>query len=356
MDLVTRGAKLFYKEKHLTSDNGVGIETLLFSTPDESTAAKVRIDKLITSPHGLTYRNSSNGSVIRQFEAGTTELIPVPQASEKVGIDEELEDQVAAGMEATDDQMDNIAENIENIVDGLDEAGAMTRAYQAITTKRTGVFPAKGVKGSDLGLDYDHGRDGAQDIVYDFTAGGASVSEALSDISARLDALGTPTTDRYCFLGTNWRTQFSSDSGILEIMKANAANVIISQQLFNTQFGNVIGVTVLAQFKPIAATVGMWILSYDPGVPYIAYKGATPAPFFPADNAFAGSFSDRTYNVKRGVLAFDENRKKIRAFGDMVIDSFTKDDPIVTWVRGQVRHLYLQANIDHTVESTGTFA
>lgn len=355
MDLITRTATRFYEERHMTSDQGIGIEELLFSTPDESTKAAFKLDKLISSPHGMTYRNSSNQSVIRHFTPGTSTEIEVPRASEKTPIDEDLEDSVAAGQEATDSEMDNIAANVENIVKNLDEGAAMTRAKQSLDTVRTGVFDAKGVKGSDLGLGYDHNRDASNDLTYDFTAGGASMSEALLNISNKLDSDGAPMTNRYVIMGATWRSEFGSDSGILEIMKANAANSILTQQMFNQQFGNVIGLNVLAMFRPAGASAPLWILSYEPGVQYTAYEGATPEPFVPVTSAICGAFDDVTYRVQRGVLAFDENGKKIKVVNKLVVDGYTGDDPIVTWVRGQIRHMYVYGNIDHTIESVGTF-
>ena len=355
MDLITRTAKTFYKEKHMISSQGAGIETLLFSTPNESTSAGFRIDKLISSPHGLTYRNATNQSVIRHFVPGTSTLIKVPRESEKTPIDEDLEDAVAAGQEATDSEMDNVAANVENIVEELDEGAAMTRAKQALDTVRTGVFNAKGVKGSDLRLDYDHSRDAGGDLTYDFTAGGATMSEAIVNISNRLDDKGAPLTDRYVIMGATWRAQYGADSGILELMKANAANIILTQQLFNQQFGNIIGLSVIAQFKPAGGSSPFWILSYEPGVEYIAYEGAAGAPFIPLTSAIAGSFADKTYNVKRGVTAFNDAGKKVKVVNNLVVDSFTDNDPITTWVRGQVRHIYIYGNIDHTIESVGTF-
>ncbi len=356
MDLITRSAKTFYKERHMTSDQGVGIEELLFSTPDESTKAAFSLDRLISSPHGMTYRNATNQSLIRHFTPGTNTFITVPRASEKTPIDEDLEDSVAAGKEATDSEMDNIAANVESIVEDFDEGAAMTRAKQALDVPRTGIFNAKGVKGSDLGLGYDHNRDGGNDLVYDFTAGGASMSEALLNISNRLDAKGAPMTGRYSIMGANWRAEYGSDSGILEIMKANAANTVLTQQLFNQQFGNVIGLSVLAQFRPSGASSPMWILAYEPGVQYIAYEGATPEPFIPVTSVIAGSFDDKTYRVQRGVLAFDDSGKRVKVVNKLVVDSFFEKDATVTWIRGQIRHIYIYGNIDHTVESVGTFA
>jgi len=355
-DLITRTATELYKEKHMLPENGIGIENLLFSTDNSDPSASFRLDRLISSPHGLTYRSSSNQSVIRRFKAGTTELVEVPRASEKTPIDEELRDAVAAGSDATEAQMTQMIKNVENIIEDHAEGHAMTKAKQALDTVRTGVFNAKGVKGADLGLDFDHERSASGDLTYDFTAGGATMNEALLELSDAMDSEGVPPNNRYAIMGSDWRSQFGSDSGIIEIMKANNSNQILEQQMFNQKFGNVNGLNVIAHYRPVGATSPLWILSYEPGVPYIAYDGATAAPFVPATSLIGGCLDDKTYNVKRGVDAFNDMGKVDRVVGDLVIDSYSDNDPITTFVRSTTRHIYVYGNIDHTFESVGTFS
>jgi hypothetical protein len=323
---------------------------------DEDLSANFRLDRYISSPYGMSYRNPTNQSLIRHFAPGTTELVEVPRASEKTPIDEELREAVAVGNEPTVSQVQNLIKNTEQILGDHLEGHNMTKWYQALNVVRTGVFPAKGDNGSDLGLDYDHSRDAGQDITYDFTAGGATFAEAMTNMSLQLDATGTPKQDRIAILGSDWISEWSTDTGVLEEMKANSANQIIAQDMFERKFGNIEGLFVLGQYRPRGATSPFWILSYEPGVQYVAYKGATAAPFIPSDEAVALSLVDRTFNIKRGVDAYDDNGRVMRLVGDMVVDSYSENDPITTFVRSQTRHMYVYGNIDHTVRSTGTFA
>ncbi len=352
-DLVTRTASRLYEERHL--DVGPGVDSLLFSTEDMDLSAAFRLDRYISSPYGISYRNSDNQSIIRHFAPGTTELITVPRASEKTPIDEDLEDAVAVGMEPTSSQASNIAKNVDQIIGDHVEGHNMTKWKQALDVVRTGVFPAKGDDGADLGFDYDHSRDGANDLTYDFTAGGATMNEALVNISNRLDATGTPKSNRAVIMGSTWLSEWGSDTGIIEIMKANTVNQILAQDMFEKKFGNITGLYVVAQYKPVGALAPLWILSFEPGTSYVAYSGASAAPFMPATELAAFSLDDRTYNIKRGVMALNDSGNKERRVGDLVVDSFTNDDPVTTFVRSQTRHIYVYGNIDHTLKSTGTF-
>lgn len=356
-DIVTRTATRLYKEKHLLKMPGLrSLYDLLFRTPDVDISADFRLDRLISSPTGFSYREKSNGSVIRRFKAGTTELIKVPRASEKTPIDEELREAVAAGSEPTDSQMSNLMKNVDNILEDHVEGSEMTKLKQSIDTVRTGVFEARGVKGQDLNLDYDHERDASNDLTYDFTLGGASMTEALLNISNKMDADGVPLQDRFVFMGDLWRTRWGSDSDILEYMKANAANQLIEQRLFAERFGGIQGVYVIAHFKPLGANADLWLLSFQPGVPYVAYEGASEEPWWPTNECFFGSFTDKTFKVQRGLDYFDDGGRVQRAAGELIVDSFYDKDPINQFVRSQMRHMYVYGNINHTGKSTGTFS
>ena len=352
-DLITRTASRLYEERHLIE--GPGIDTLLFATPDDDLSANMRLDRYISSPYGMSYRNKTNQSIIRHFAPGTTELIEVPRASEKTPIDEELREAVAAGSEPTDSQAMQMAKNVDQIVGDHVEGHNMTKWKQAIDVVRTGIFSARGTGGADLGLDYDHGRAVGGALTYDFTAGGATMNEALVNISLRLDATGTPKGSRAVIMGATWLSEWGADTGIIEIMKANSVNQLLAQKMFEEKFGNVNGLYVVAQYRPVGSLAPLWILSFEPGVEYVAYSGATPAPFVPDVEVVGFSLLDKTFNIKRGVDAFDDNHKVQRVVGDMTFDSYAENDPITQFVRSQTRHIYVYGNINHTLKSTGTF-
>lgn len=352
-DLITRTASRLYEERHLVE--GPGIETLLFGISDEDLSANFRLDRYISSPYGMSYRNKTNQSIIRHFAPGTTELIEVPRASEKTPIDEELREAVAVGSEPTDSQAMQMAKNVDQIVGDHVEGHNMTKWKQALDVVRTGIFPARGDEDADLDLDYDHGRAGGGALTYDFTAGGATMNEALVNIGLRLDATGTPKGNRAVIMGATWLAEWGSDTGLIEIMKANSVNQLLAQEMFERKFGGINGLYVVAQYRPVGALAPFWILSFEPGVEYTAYSGASAAPFVPDVEAIGFSLDDRTFNIKRGVDAFDDNHRVQRVVGDMAFDSFADNDPIVQFVRSQTRHIYVYGNIDHTLKSTGTF-
>ena len=330
-DLISRTIKRLYEERAMAG--GRNVEELLFSTPDNDLSASFRIDRYISTPHGFSYRNLDNQSIVRHFKPGTTELITVPVSSEKVAIDEELEDAVAVGMEATASQQMQIAKNVAQIGGDYMEAKDMTRAKQAIDVVRTGIFPAKGDNGADLGLGYDHNRDGAQDITYDFTAGGATFNAAINAISVRLNATNTPKGNRCIIMGSSWLDKFGTDSGVQAYKDANPDNILLRQQMEERFFNGIDGLFVVGQYKPSGAIAPFWILSYEPGTGYVGYKGASEVPFVPATEAIAFSLNDKTYRINRGVMVLDDNGKKQRAVGDLVMDTFYDNDPVTTWIR-----------------------
>jgi hypothetical protein len=354
-DLITRTLTRLYEERHMANENGRPIQDLLFSNMDEDLSAAFRLDRYISSPYGISYRNPTNQAIIRQFNPGTTALIEVPRASEKTPFDEELRDAVAVGSEPTDSQAAQITKNLNQTLMDHEEAYNMTKAKQALDVVRTGIFNAKGAKGASLGLDYDHTRDTNNNLTYDFTAGGATMNEALVNISNYHDSKGTPKDNRYVIMGDSWLSQYGSDSGIIEIMKANAVNQILEQQRFAEKFGEVNGLYVVAHYKPVGALAPLWILGYEPGVSYVPYKGASAEAWVPTAECLSGSLNDRTWNIKRGVDYLDDNGRVQRGVGEMIVDSYSEKDPITTFVRSQSRHIYIYGNIDHTLKVTGTF-
>lgn len=352
-DLVTRTATRLYEERHLVQQPG--IETLLFPQDDEDLSAAFRLDRYISSPYGISYRNANNQSVIRHFAPGTTELVEVPRASEKTPIDEDLRDATAVGMEPTASQAMQMAKNVDQILGDHVEGHNTTKWKQALDVCRTGVFNARGVAGGDLGLDYDHSRDAGNDLTYDFTAGGATMNEALVELGQLLDSTGTPKSNRAAIMGESWLGEYGSDTGIIEIMKANSVNQLLAQDRFERQFGNINGLYVVAHYRPVGGLSPFWILSFSPGAEYVAYEGASAAPWVPDVEVIGLSLDDRRWNIRRGVDALSDGGRTERRVGDLVVDSFAELDPVTTYVRSQTRHIYVAGNIDHTVKSTGTF-
>ena len=348
-DLITRTASRLYEERHLSV---IGLDTVLFRTLDEDLSAAFRLDRYISTPYGITYRNATNQSIIRQFDPGTTELITVPRASEKTPIDEDLEEVVAVGNEPTASQAAQMAKNVDQIVGDHAEGHNMTKLKQAIDVPRTGIFNARGIDGADLGLDYDHNRNALNDITADL--GVISVNDALEAVDARLNATGTPNGNRILIVGASWASAILNDTTVLELRKANPSNTIIAQQMLERTFPGAENLHVIAVYRPPAALSSYTICVVSPGIDYVAYKGATAAVGVPDDELIALSLNDRTYKINRGVSAINDSGRKERRVGDMVVDSFLDKDPVTTFIRSQTRHIYIYANIDHTLRSTGS--
>jgi hypothetical protein len=348
-DLITRTASRLYEERHLSA---MGLDSVLFRSLDEDNSAAFRLDRYISSPYGMTYRNPTNQSIIRQFAAGSTELIEVPVASEKTPIDSELRDQVAVGNEPTVSQVQQMAKNVDQIIGDHVEAKNMTALKQAIDVPRTGIFSARGIDGADLGLDYDHGRNALNDITADLAV--ITVNDALEAVDARLNTTGTPNGNRLLIVGSDWASAILNDSTVLELRKANPSNELIAQERLERTWPGAENLHVIATYRPPAALSSYIICVVSPGTDYVEFLGATPEAWVPADELIALSLNDRTYKINRGIDALDDNGQHRRDNGDLVVDSFTTDDPVTTFIRSQRRTIYIYANIDHTLRSTGS--
>jgi len=355
IELVTRGAKKAYEERKLGVE-GSSLFNLVGRTEDTDTSGSVLVDRYISSPFAVTYRNKNNESKVRNFQPGSGQLVDVPRISEKTPIDEELRDQVAVGVEPSTGAMTSIMKNIDQIMGDHIEGHLMTKNKQAIDFLRTGIFNAPGTGGADLGLSIDFGRDAGNDINYDFTGATASFLTAIREAQDQLRSQGCPLNGMVMILGDSWATEFSQDTDIQALRRNNGQNVIVEAQMEAPQLLGVEGLQIVTRLRDSAMLAPVWICRYEPPTQYISAKGATPAPFLPDTEAVMFSLGSKTWRVYRGVDAFDANGKATRAVGEMVVDSYDENDPITTYVRSQSRHLILPGNIDHTLRSTGTFA
>ena len=95
--------------------------------------------------------------------------------------------------------------------------------------------------------------------------------------------------------------------------------------------------------------------SYNPGVKYTAYKGATATPWIPDDEMIMGSFDSPSYRIYRGIDVVNETVSKIiRTVGELVFDTYISASPVAEFFRSHTRHLFLMGNINHTLRSTGS--
>jgi len=353
IETLIRPAKIAYEEFKAQEPNG--IDKLIFPEMDEDTGSAVLIDRLIESPFAVSYREKNGQSQILNYTPGQGQLLDVPRASMKTPVDEELRDVVVSGVDAVASWDQHKNKRTRDIVKKHMAAHNLTKWKQAIDFLRTGIFYAKGPDGTDLDLSVDYDRDTDNTLTYDFTAGGASFAIAVGEILDQMDAQGADLDNVVLLCGADWLTEFGSDSDVQTLLQSNMANQLIQQQMLPPQIQGTKGLRLIAQYRNPGLIAPVWIASFNPGVQYVPYKGASAEAWVPATEAVAFSLNSPRYYVKRGVDALDAGGNVIRTVGDMVLDTFHEDDPIVDYFRSQTRHLMLPGNVDHTVKSTGTF-
>jgi len=355
LEILTRGARKVY-EQYFFDTTQKQLHEFLFPIPDEDLSSSFLIDRFIQNPHGVVYRESDSQSVIRKHEAGVGSLYEAPHCSEKTPIPESLRDVVATGLEATAPITEHTAKTMMQIVQSHVTGHTITKNKQAIDVIRTGNFYANGIDGKDLNVGFDFGRAAGNSTTYDFTAGGATMAKA---IKAMVDIIHITNKGGLSgiaiILGSDWLNQFSIDAGVLAYLQANTANMLLLQNMMPPELQGVQGLYLLAIYRAPNMLAPVYILSYDPGVPYIAYDGASVGDWIPATSAIAFTLNSPRYTVLRGMSVIGTNGATERLSGQLVFDTFNSKDPTIDYIRSNTRHVFIPANINHTVESVGTF-
>lgn len=351
IEIITRTAKRYYEELYL-QNTAIQFFATIFGILDESTDSAFLLDSLIGSPYAIGYRPKNGESGVRNFQPGKGQLIEVPVASEKTPITESLLDKVIAGVDADGGFGQNEANLIGKIIRQHTSAVNMTKNYQALQLFSNGIFEAKAADGSDLGLDISFTRDASLTLTADFAV--ISITQAFANIQAAALAKGTPQENQCLILGANWQAEFSKNAEVQSFMQNNGANVNVSSDMMPPLFLNTEGLAVIARYRAPGMNFPLWLLSYQPAVSYVPSEGASSVPYVDADEALFFALSDERFRVNRGVNVIDGSGKRERAVGDLVIDTFSDNDPVTEYIRSNTRHVFVPANIDHTAKSTGS--
>lgn len=355
IEILTRGAKRAYDE-FLLQETQRGIDKLLFPTDDVDTSSGFLLDRLIHTPYGVVYRDKDNQSHVLPYTPGSGTLYDIPISSEKTPIDEELSDAVISGVEANSSWSTHQAKLLADIVKIHIASHNMTKWKQALDVLRTGIFYANGIGGNDINLGIDYQRAAGNSLTYDFTAGGATVDAAFLEIQDKLIDNNTPLDNIVVIMGKSWLNEFAGDSQTQNNAQNNRVNEVLTMQMMPPELRNTKGLKVVAIYRAPSMVTPFILCSYQPGTQYVAYSGATAAAWVPDNECFAFSLDDTRYNVKRGVKVKTETGRVERVAGEIVFDTYSENDPITEFLRSKTRHLFVPANINHTVKSTGTFS
>lgn len=352
IDLITRTVKKYYEEMFLTADQRQ-IYSMLFPTVDSDTTENFLLDTYIQNPYGVQYRHADTQSSLRPFVNGEGQLIRIPRASEKTPIGEDLLAKVAVGLESTAGFGQNEAAIIGRIVRDHIAGHFMTKNKQALEVLDTGIFRAHGVDGESLDIKY--GRKASLSMTYNFTAVGASFSQAIGEQQEELRANGIPLSNMVMLCGDNWLTEYSADTESQEAAQNNALNQLVVNPMTPGLLNGTSGVYVVGQLRSRKMLAPVWIASYSPGVSYKANRDDVGTPFLDENKALMFSLDDERFNIQRGLRVKDSNGEVRTVSGDVVFDKFSSDDPTTTFLRSATRHALVPANINHTASTTGTF-
>jgi len=348
-DIVLRTAKELY-EKRAFDAGKKQLWEFLFPNENTDTSAGFSLDKLIHNAYGIRY--TVGQSAVRAYQPGTSTVIVPPRASEKTPLTGDLLDAVVRGSEAVESFDANKTQLVANVVGDHYDAFTMTKNYQALQVMGTGIFEAKGEAGADLDLSINYGRAAGNSLTFDFTDGDPTFSQSINEAMQKLIDNGA--AQIMAIAGKNWRAKWSGDADVLQYMKANAVNQIVTQQMIE-EINGVEGLYALGQFRAPDLAVPVMLAQYQPGTQYVAYEGADAAPFVADDEIIFFGMGAPRYSVNRRIDTIVDGELSYDA-GPLVVDRFPETDPAGEFLRTQSRHAFVPADVNQTVKVTGTFA
>lgn len=357
MDIFTRTVKRLYEKLYNQMSNGQrGIDSFLFGVDDFSTSANFALDQYIKKPHGVTFKKRGEETAIMPYSPGTGQVYEASEAGAFTPISAKLRDSVIAGKEATASFQENEIKLIEDILKMHTISHNTTRWKIALDTIRTGKFSPYGLKGEDIGLEIDFGRDASLEKTYDFTAVGAKITKALGELYDAYVAKNGARSNIVMILGKNWLSAFESDSDVQKQITANQSNILLEQNMMPPELNNTYGLYSVSRFRIPGRVSPVWICAYEPEGLFQAYSGASEIEYMPSDEAVIFSLGSSRFRAFRGVDVMNDNNQVIRAVGEIVFDSYTTPNPAGTFLRSNTRFAFIPGDVNNTARSTGTFA
>ena len=303
----------------------------------------------------LTVRGDQQ-SAIRTYQPGSGVFLIPPRASEKTPISENLTDAIVAGMEGNEDQTMNAAQLFMNISDQHVSGHQMTKNKQALDVFSTGQFKALGAGSTDLGLNIDYSRTSGNSMTYDSTIAGNTFSKAARAAKQLILDSGSAGDVFFAIAGKSWLDLYRKDTELAEWGKSNPLVSYNEAQNVPVEFNNVDGMILKGSAHIDGDIESLWLFDYRPGTRYFDKEGGTSAPFVADNEILFGCLGDRRFSVIRGIKCLDGMGNPVVEAGEIVLDSFSEEDPVTEYIRSQSRHAFVPADVNTTVKITGTFA
>lgn len=349
----TAAAAEVYKENHLLGEGGKKqIREFLFPKKNEDRSSSFNLARFLGNGYACAYRNRDTQSQVRKMVPGEATYITVPQGSAKTPVSQRVVDAVHAAFQPSGNVDEQLRAKMADIVEDHVTGWNMRHNKQALDMFVNGVFTAPGEEGDDIGLDIDYLRDSGSSLAYDFTAVGASFSEALIEFQDAMIAAGVPLDNQFVFMGSDWRGKYNEDDVIKEWRKTQPTLPDVPEE-----FKGYEGLSAPKYVETEGMQTGIWVCFYQPGIPFKDSEDAADEPWIASDQMIGGSTLSVRYDVNRGMVVLPEsgNRPEI-VVGDIAFDYFNELDPVCTWERSNVRKALVPANVNHMFNSVGTFA
>ena len=350
LEQLLRTGRILFEQKFLQGPKQ--LYHLLFKFEDMDDTTTVLLDEFIDEPVAVPYRDKNNQAHLREYLPGSGTLYEPPIADEETPVDEVLRDQAVEGVEATTGFNTAQMRKVDKIMNTQTTDHKVTKIKQAIDVYRDGVFYAKGITAADIGKNETFARDVGNDLTADFAV--VSIDDALAAGNDQLNDQDCPQDNRFAIVGKSWQKEYEGDSGVQTKMQANTANVLVMQNMNPPEWMGTQGLKWLGDYRPEGSSVMISMFSFNPGLKYVAYKGATAAPWIPDDEMIMGSFDSSSYRIFRGIDVVNAAMKILRVVGELVFDTYISASPVAEFFRSHTRHLFLMGNINHTLRSTGS--
>lgn len=337
------------------------IDEVFFPNLDESIQTTVTMDRFLGGPAAAASIVNGQAANVVKYTPGNGQVYEVQLTKEKTPVDEALRDSVIAGIDAEALEPVHYQKLTEQIVGGpkgFRARNKVTRVKAAMDVLRTGIMTWYSEAGAPIAT-IDFSRDAnisPGSLTFDMSL--VKFDEAMKSTYDLLRAkhLGFPNGGIGVLVGDDWLNNFESDSAVQAKRAASSYMNLIREDLLPPTFENCSSMHLIATYNNDGISMPINIFTHTPTYQYKANDAATPAPYLPVDAfiMFPMDMRASNYRVNRGVDVKASDNAIMRTVGDMVLDTFTGDDPPVQWFRSNARFGYMAGNINTIASGVGT--
>ena len=350
---MTEGTKILIDRK--VEEKGIQLYEWFFAKYSNFAQASITVDEYTGNPYALETIENGEVSKVRQFENGSGYQYSPKISSAKTPIDQDLDDSALAGLKVDAPDSQRAAMVLDKIVNGkrgFYPGNVMQRNKACTDVLTLGKFVQRNSDGYAVGETLDFDRDSGLEFTYNFTAGGATVDIALKEMYDALKGNGMNMTNLSVLLGSDWITKIESDSTILARIQAyqNTGDI----QMKVEEVAKVDGLYVIGKYVPKGMLNAVTMYGYQPSYDYRIGASGAAESYLGSREAVMFTPDSENYRFDLGVL-IPVNGKNIKQSGDLLVSSFSQEDPPVTWIVAKNRFAFIHTAINHTSYNYATF-